>query len=79
MAQIEKNENKQETVKKENFMVRGWKWTKRHGRDIGLGVALGLGVLNTAFIVLANINGIEAEIEADAIDSASDPFEMGAE
>lgn len=79
MAQNEKNENKQETVKKENFMVRGWKKAKSHGRDIAIGVALGLSLLDTALIVLANINGIEADIEADAIDSASDPFEMGVE
>lgn len=81
MAQNENKKNEQEVVelKKDNFVKRSWKKAKSHGRDIAIGVALGLSLLDTALIVLANINGIEADIEADAIDSASDPFEMGVE
>ena len=79
MAQNEKIENKQEVVKKENFIKRGWKWTKGHGRDIGLGVALGLSVLNTAFIVMANLGGIEAEIDSEAVDALNESTDIGLE
>lgn len=81
MAQ-NKTENPQEVVnvaKKENFVKRGWKWTKSHGRDIGLGVALGLGIFNTAVLVMANLGGIEAEMDADAFDSLSESTDTGIE
>ena len=72
MAQNENKGNKPEVVKKENFIKRGWKWTTSHKRDIGLGVALTLSVLNTAFIVMANIDGIGAEIDSEAVDAMND-------
>lgn len=81
MAQ-NKTENTQKVVeveKKENFIKRGWKWTKSHARDIGLGVALGLSVFNTAVLVMANIGGIEAEIDSDTIESLGEFVDMGIE
>ena len=81
MAQ-NKTENTQEVVeveKKENFIKRGWKWTKSHGRDIGLGAALVLSIFNTAVLVMANIGGIEAEIDSDTIDSLGESVDMGIE
>jgi hypothetical protein len=81
MAQ-NKTENTQEVVnveKKENFIKRGWKWTKSHVRDIGLGAALGLSIFNTAVLVMANIGGIEAEIDSDTIDSLGESVDMGIE
>lgn len=81
MAQ-NKTENTQEVVnveKKENFIKRGWKWTKGHVRDIGLGAALGLSIFNTAVLVMANIGGIEAEMDSDAIGSLGESVDMGIE
>ena len=70
------NENKVVELKKENIFKRTGKWIKSHGRDIALGTALALSIANTAILVMANVGGIEAEIQADDVEAAEEGMGM---
>lgn len=79
IERLESKQNGAET-KKENIFKRGLKWTKSHGRDIAVGTALVLSVVNTAILVMANCGGIDAEIQADnAIESTGETMDVSVE